>query len=164
MSNEEASMTLEGAEVKDKEAVGVEKILELQGTEKYVFHGSRLKIDSLEPRVSNDTGSDPWQKTESVYADSSAKSAFERSLLDRVDGAQFYIDTDSRTAKIRCTREAYLQMMDRKVWVHVCDKKDFESREHGSECKSNKEVIPDQVIELGISDYEKLGGGFEIVD
>ena len=58
------------------EQTPVELLQEIQNSNKYLFHGSSQNLDKLEPRLpKGDMSDEVFNKTESVYATSSAARA-----------------------------------------------------------------------------------------
>ena len=130
------------------------KLIELQRSGKYVFHGSSNgNISELEPRQAMSHGK-PYGKP-AVYADIKIEHPIFMAVLGSkwvggwgdltLPGAGFYIDKKSWE---KAHKENWLG------YIYVLPKVDFISKE-GNEWVAYKKVKPIEIIKVGISDLPK---------
>lgn len=160
--NFEAKMGLE------KNKSGREKLLELEKTGQFVFHGSLDKINILEPRQSyncnKETGKEEKDGDPAVFATPFADMAIFRALihekgLEEDSESSFGIDDDGKLHFF-----ATKNLIDRArgiiARVYVLNRDDFDNFDY-IQCRSSKEIIPVEVIEVNVDD---LPDNIKIID
>ncbi|MFA7319738.1 MAG: hypothetical protein WC022_04045 [Parcubacteria group bacterium] len=136
-----------------------ERLLELEKTGNYVFHGSQSIIEILEPRQagghSDETGKWEDDGKPAVFATPYADLAIFRSLINDKDfenkfgmkGDGWYVTVDKKLIE---------RAKDRIGKVYVLDKSKFNPDSFiGIQCRSEESVIPLEVIEVNIDDLPK---------
>ena len=143
-----------------------EKLLELEKQGCYVFHGSPVFVDALEPRqaynYNQQTNIEEEDGTPAVFATPNADAAIFMALMTKKgvegdsssgfssddDGLHFFASQNLfEIAKLRVGR------------VYVLDKSKFIQFE-GAQCRSDERVIPKEVIDVT---FEDLPPGIKII-
>jgi len=143
----------------EKIGMNRERLLELEKTGKYVFHGSQAVIEILEPCQAgghnDETGKWEDDGKPAVFATPYADLAIFRSLINDKDfenkfgmkGNQRYITVDKKLIE---------RAKDRIGRVYVLDKSKFDQDSFiGIQCRSKESVAPSEVIEVNIGDLPK---------
>jgi hypothetical protein len=140
---------------------GRERLLELEKTGAYVFHGSLADIRILEPRqgyyLNKQTGQMEKDGNPAVFATPLADVAIFRSLINKegVSGfskSSFEIDKDG-VLHLSATSNL-IEAAKRKMGkVYVLRRSDFgDIEEGGLQCRSERSVTPIEVVEATFKD------------
>ena len=145
-----------------------EKLLEMEKSGKYMFHGSPDEIKILEPRQ-------PYsfdKKLEKMVEDGGpavagtpyADVAIFRAIVNRKNVPEHYwsgfgYDPDNKMLHFEVSRDTYKQIGDKFGYVHVLNKKDFRPKDpqnlEGMDWRSEKVLQPMQVIKVSSEDLPK---------
>lgn len=145
------------------------KILrELEQSGDYVFHGSPLKVDLLEPRQAYNCNEQMQQNEEdgqpAVIGTPYADIAIFRSIVNSFNtggeqNSEFEIDFDEENNKttfvFKLSKDTLEKIKEKakdiKGYIYVCNKRDFE-KEESLEYRKNSPIKPIKVIEVKIGD------------
>jgi len=139
------------------------RLRELEQEDKWVFHGSGDKIDTLEPRQAynypaNSGGEQIPDDKPAVFASPNADIAIFMSIFNRNNASRgFRCGYDAQgdgSFKFRTTKYTMDQIHDAKGYVYVFDKTKFISRS-SSEVLSYESVVPAEVIVVSEKDLPK---------
>lgn len=132
------------------------KLLELERTEKYLFHGSGFKIDKLEPRQAynypsaSHKGRIPDGKP-AVFASDKAGVAVFMSIFSSPNfsrGLRSGISESEDNLIFRVTKETFEQMRNARGYVYVFSKDKFQQRNNSHEWISFEHIKPLEMIEV----------------
>ena len=138
---------------------GRKRLLELQETGEYVFHGSLNDIDILEPRQAfiwdEEKGKRVKDGNPSVFATPYADIAIFRALVNRQgvnepSRSQFGEEKE-KGLSFAATKNLLEAAKGKRGKVYVLKKEDFDHC-FGSECVAEREVVPVEVIEVHFDD------------
>ncbi|MCF7834281.1 MAG: hypothetical protein K9L98_01805 [Candidatus Pacebacteria bacterium] len=146
-----------------QESKGRVRLKKLEKEGKWVFHGSGLKINILEPHQaynypkSSGTKGVPDDKP-AVFASVFADVAIFMAVVNKLNApynfrSGFSVHGDN-TFEFRATKETMEQIQNVKGYVYVFDKSKFKNRST-SELLSYKAVIPDEMIVVNEKDLPK---------
>ena len=134
---------------------GKKKLLELEKTSKYFFHGSPNKVEKFEPRQSHNTidGVKMKDGSPSVSASPDVDYAIFRGVINkkncptesisRVDIITNDKNTESHTLVFSATKETMANLReDASCWVYVFKREDFPIQKGRSEYRSAIHVSP----------------------
>ena len=138
---------------------GRERLLELEKTGQFVFHGSLDKIDILKPKqaynFNKETGEEEKDGYPAVFATPYADMAIFRALINEKELEE---DSESRfgtdqNGKLHfsTTRNLLERAEGIKARVYVLNKDDFEGFDH-IQCRAEKEIVPVEIIEVNVND------------
>ncbi len=140
-----------------------EELQSLEKTGEYVFHGSPLRLEVLEPRQANnhlkkeDGEYEPIPDGKpAVFASPFADTAIFMAVVNRSNAplgsrSGFSVD-DNGNFEFRATKETIGQIQESaKGYVYVFDKDKFELRNH-NESVAYESVVPVRIIEVGKND------------
>lgn len=139
-----------------------ERLSEFEASGKYVFHGSPVKLKSLEPRqgygYDPETEKDEADGEPAIFATPKADAAIFHSLIRReqVQGdSNLNWGTDKRGDWIFSATQNLIDAAKDKVgYIHVFDKNDFSDSET-IQGRAEKEVTPVEVIKVKYKDLPK---------
>lgn len=115
---------------------------------RYLYHGSGIKMDILEPRKPDD--SDPLHSEKGVYATSSKKSAL-----------GFCVVRSAKTSAFRERKTGMMNVVSGKpnekaiVYLHILNPKNFK-KNHKDEYVATKKIKPIKIEEYKVSDLKHL--------
>lgn len=152
-------MSLENLEIVSQEK---QKLLSLEATGNYVFHGSDSEIEELEPRQAHNfvDGENHPDGAPAVFASSLVEYAILMAIINKnncPNGYHSSSGTRNGITTYRATKETLDQLSnDSSGWVYVFNKDDFNSRaEKGVEYISFKNVKPIEKIKVKKDDLPK---------
>ncbi len=143
-----------------------ELLLDIQNSDKYLFHGSQKELDLIEPRQAlGDISTKEFNKSKSVYATSSAARAIVSAIMPKGKALEWGTLQDSEgNITIRCNKEVYEKIGS--GFVHVLGHKEdakADSDTLSNQFKYDAPQTPHLIIPVSKIDYEQLGGKFEII-
>lgn len=144
-----------------------ELLIEAQNADKYLFHGSSKELAVLEPRqAKGDISNKDFNKTESVYATSSATRAVVSAIMPKGKGVGWGTLQDNEgNVTIRCNQEVFDQIKPGLVYI-LGHKEKAEKDEDGPshQFKYNEAQEPLLVVPVNFEDFQRLGGKVEIIE
>jgi len=151
-------MNFDTLENREQISAARERLLSLEKEEKYVFHGSPVRVDALEPRQAGghdeETGHYEDDGTPAVFASTYADCAiFMAFIRGREYENKMGID-DFNQLHFVAHRVLMEGAKDKIGYVYVLDKNDFGDF-RGLDCTSKKPVHPREVIEVTFGDLPK---------
>jgi hypothetical protein len=135
-----------------------ERLLELEGEGKYVFHGSLEDIDTLEPqqahRENKETGEMEKDGDPAVFGTPHADLAIFRALTNsKLPDSRSSFGTDDEGKLQFSATKNILDEAEKKIGkIYVLDKDNFEDDERGMESRSEVKNTPIEVIEVTTDD------------
>ncbi len=132
-----------------------EKLLELEATGKYVFHGSESSIEVFEPRQAHNyiDGKNHPDGEPAIFASSIVEYAIFMAIINELNCPKGYhssAGTSSGIMKYKATPDTLSQLAEiASGWVYVFDKNLFRQREEdGVEYVSYSNVTPIEKIQV----------------
>ena len=147
------------------EEVPAALLQEFQNSGNYLFHGSPVSIDKLEPRLpKGDLSEKVFNKTESIYATSSAARAVVSAIMPKGKGIEWGTFQDSEgNITLNCTKAVLEQVQPGFVLVLGEKNKAIKDEEGGStQYKYNEPRVPLLKIPVTFDDFKALGGKVEL--
>lgn len=144
----------------------VQLLIEIQNSNKFLFHGSPNELSSINPsKPKGDLSEKEFNKTESVFATSSAARAVLSAIMPKMGKGTIewgtHQDGKGHTF-LRCNEQVLTQV--RPGFVYVLGEKEhaLKDEEFGStQYKYNHSVIPLIAIPVSLEDFQNLGGKIE---
>ncbi len=150
----------------EKVAENRAKLLDLQKSGEFVFHGSLQEIEELEPRQAYNSNEITHEQEKdgapAVFATQFADIAIFRSLVNAEGvsgGSTSHFGINNDELQFAATENLLAAAKGKKGKVYVLRKSDFDVIED-MQCRAHKKVIPVEVIEVSDSD---LPSGIEIL-
>lgn len=145
------------------DSLGRAKLRELENEGKWVFHGSRSKIEEFEPRQAYNYPANSHEERipdgkPAVFASPSADIAIFMSIINELNiPGKFYCVfglNSNGEITFKATKETIEQLHNATGYVYVFDKNKFIPRSP-TESLSYKSVIPDDVVMVTEKDLPK---------
>jgi len=143
------------------EKSGKDKLKELEAEGKYVFHGSGLKSDMLEPRQAynypkNDKESRIPDGKPAVFASDIIDVAIFMAVVNKHNVPRTlrsgYVNLKDKGFRFMVTQETMNQIKNAKGFVHIFDKSEFENKGDTNVWIAQKIVKPIEVVEISEKD------------
>lgn len=147
------------------EQTPVELLQEIQNSNKYLFHGSSQNLDKLEPRLpKGDMSDEVFNKTESVYATSSAARAVVSAIMPKDEGSWGTLQDGEGNITLVCSQTVLDQIHPGFVMV-LCDRDKAIKDENpvSNQYKYDEAKVPLLTIPVTLEDFKNLGGKIEVI-
>ncbi|MDB5194492.1 MAG: hypothetical protein JWN50_506 [Parcubacteria group bacterium] len=150
-----------------------QKLLELEKTGQYVFHGSGSEVEEFEPRQAHNhvNGEQIPDGEPAVFAASVVEYAIFMAIINkkncpkgyRASSGSFGVKDGAAVMRYRATADTLSQLKDdASGWVYIFDKSLFSLRDEGGvEYISTKNVVPLEKVEVKKTDLPSRIGVLE---